>query len=114
MAADGGESGVGPDDESTVAHEPDVEDDERLRGTGRHPDAPPPAARDRQFGWRGWMLVGTMIVAFVVVPALLYFLPRAGGVAGSLGLSLRDAYLVLPLVPALVLAVLAVWATTRP
>ncbi len=69
---------------------------------------------DREFGWRGWVLVAAMVVAFVVVPAVLYFLPRASGLAGSVGLSLRDAYLVLPLVPAVLVAVLAVWATTRP
>ena len=69
---------------------------------------------DREFGRRGWVLVGMLFVALVVVPVLLYFLPRAQGFATSLGLGYRDAFLVLPLLPALVLAALAVWATTRP
>lgn len=69
---------------------------------------------EREFGWRDWVLVGMVVVAFVLVPGALYFLPRAQGVATSVGLSLRDAYLVLPLLPALLLGALAVWATTRP
>ena len=68
----------------------------------------------REFGWRGWTLVGMLFVALVVVPTLLYFVPRAQWLAASFGLGYRDAFLVLPLVPALVLAALAVWATTRP
>jgi len=69
---------------------------------------------DREFGLRGWVLVGMLFVALVLVPVLLYFLPRAQGFATSIGLGYRDAFLVLPLLPALVLAALAVWATTRP
>jgi hypothetical protein len=73
-----------------------------------------PRGEDREFGRRGWVLVGMLFVALVLVPVLLYFVPRAQGLTASLGLGYRDAFLVLPLVPALVLAVLAVWATTRP
>lgn len=68
----------------------------------------------REFDWRGWVLVGMLFVAFVFVPVLLYFVPRAQWLASSLGLGYRDAFLVLPLVPALLLGALAVWATTRP
>ena len=73
-----------------------------------------PRGEDREFGLRGWVLVGMLFVALVVVPVLLYFVPRVQGLTASLGLGYRDAFLVLPLVPALVLAALAVWATTRP
>lgn len=68
----------------------------------------------REFGWRGWLLVAWILVALVVVPALLFYIPQAGSFTKSLGLGYRDAFLVLPLVPALVLGALAVWATTRP
>jgi hypothetical protein len=61
-------------------------------------------------GWRGWVLVAAVVVAFLVVPWTIVLLPRAQGFLASLGLGLRDAYLVLPMVPAVVLAVLAVWA----
>jgi len=94
-------------------HEPSVEDDAERERRGTT-DTGSSRAADREFGWRGWVLVGFLVVALVLVPGALYFLPRAQGVATSLGLSLRDAYLVLPLVPALVLGGLAVWATTRP
>jgi hypothetical protein len=73
-----------------------------------------PRGEAREFDWRGWALVGMLLVAFVLVPVALYFLPRAQGFVASLGLSLRDAYLVLPLLPALLLGAMAVWATTRP
>jgi len=66
-----------------------------------------------EFGWRGWVLVGVIVVAFLVVPAAILFLPQAQGVVASLGLTLRDAYLVLPLVPAFLLGATAVWAAVR-
>ena len=66
---------------------------------------------DREFDWRGWTLVGAIFVAFLVVPGLIYLYPR---VPSNFGLSFWDAYLVLPMIPAVILGVLAVWATTRP
>ena len=80
------------------------------------PDGDPakPRGDDREFGWRGWLLVAWLFVSLLVVPTLLFYLPRAGAAAASLGLGYRDAFLVLPLLPALGLGLLAVWATTRP
>ncbi len=73
---------------------------------GVHPDAV-----DREFDWRGWALVAAIFVSFLVVPGLIYLYPR---VPSNFGLSFWDAYLVLPMIPAIVLGLLAVWATTRP
>jgi hypothetical protein len=73
-----------------------------------------PRGEGREFDWRGWTLIAMLLFAFVVIPVALYFLPRAQGFVASLGLSLRDAYLVLPLLPAILLGAIAVWATTRP
>jgi hypothetical protein len=73
-----------------------------------------PRGAERDFGLRGWLLVAWLVVALIVVPALLFYIPQAGAFTKSIGLGYRDAFLVLPLVPALVLGVLAVWATTRP
>jgi hypothetical protein len=56
------------------------------------------------------VLVGALVVSLVVIPWAIVLLPSARGVLGSLGLGLRDAYLVLPMVPALGLGLLAVWA----
>ena len=66
---------------------------------------------DREFDWRGWLLVGAIFVAFLLIPTIIYLYPH---VPSTFGLSFWDTYLVLPLVPAIVLGVIAVWATTRP
>lgn len=68
---------------------------------------------EREFGRRGWVLVGFTVVAFFVVPGLLLALAYDRVVVDSLGMSWRQAYLVLPLIPALLLGGLAVWATTQ-
>lgn len=70
----------------------------------------PPAPADRSFAWRGWVLVAAIVCAFLVLPAVVVFLPAARGQLRALGLTLRDAYLVVPLVPALVLGAIAVWS----
>ena len=67
------------------------------------------AASDDAFGWRGWVLVGVLIVAFVIVPWALILLPTAQSGIGALGLSWRDTYLALPMIPALALGALGVW-----
>ena len=73
-----------------------------------------PENRAREFGLRGWILVGWLVVSLIIVPGLLLYIPEAGSFAKSLGLGYRDAFLVLPLIPALGLGVLSIWATTRP
>lgn len=80
-----------------------------LRG-GRLAGAHPEAA-DRRFDWRGWTLVGAIFVSFLVIPGVIVLYPHVGPM---LGLTFWDTYLALPLIPAVVLALLAVWATTRP
>jgi hypothetical protein len=64
---------------------------------------------EQEFGRRGWALVGMLFIAFAVVPAMILYLPQARPLIASLGLTYRDAYLVLPLIPALGLGVMAVW-----
>ncbi|AGB15289.1 hypothetical protein Halru_0662 [Halovivax ruber XH-70] len=78
----------------------DDESDSTL--TGVHP-----TSVDRTFGWRGWVLVGIIVLAFIVAPAGIYLLPP--GAEGY-----RFALILFPLFPALLLAAGAVWATTRP
>jgi len=65
------------------------------------PDDPDSAT---EFGWAGWLLVAAIIVAFLVIPAIIYVRPP--------GLPFLVSYLVLPLAPAFILALLAVWITT--
>jgi hypothetical protein len=89
------------DGDSPLTDEDDADDAPTV-----HPDAV-----DREFDWRGWALVGAIFVAFVVVPGIIYLYPHA---PSTVGLSFWDTYLVLPMIPAVILGLLAVWATTRP
>ncbi|NGM69871.1 hypothetical protein G6M89_12770 [Natronolimnobius sp. AArcel1] len=64
-----------------------------------------PAAVDREFDWRGWTLIGVIVFAFIVAPTTILLIPPA---------DYLFALIILPLAPAVLLAVTAVWATTRP
>lgn len=90
------ETGTDADGDDGYVHRPS--------GEPAAPDA------DRRFDWRGWALVATIAVSFLLVPGLILLAPEY---ASSLGLSLRDAYLVLPLLPAFLLGAVAVWSAVR-
>ncbi|WP_265110247.1 hypothetical protein [Halosolutus halophilus] len=107
-------------DDSGYVHDPSAFDDEPRResaddspaaGSAAADDrvhgSPHPEAADREFDWRGWTLVAVIVFAFVVAPATILLVPPSGE-------GYRFALLILPLVPAVLLAVTAVWATTRP
>lgn len=107
------------DDGTRAVAVDDAGDEERAAPDGRGPTTrrpsgePAAAVADRTFDWRGWFLVAVVAVAFLVVPVAILVLPSAQGFVGSLGLSLRDAYLTLPMVPALLLGAVAVWSAVR-
>lgn len=90
----------------------DGEDDD---GYVHRPSGEPPrqAETSDEFGREGWILVGAILVGFLVVPIAILLLPAAQGVVQSLGLTLRAAYLTLPLIPAFALGALAVWSALR-
>jgi len=93
-----------------------MSDTDDADGTGyvhRPSGEPPSDGGEREFDWRGWTLVATIVFAFLVVPGALLGLPAAQSLVASLGLTLRDAYLVLPLVPAFLLGSVAVWSAVR-
>jgi hypothetical protein len=69
--------------------------------------APLPGPQPTGFGDRGWVLVATVILSFLVIPGIIYLRPALPGEAG---LSFIVAMLVLPLVPALLLGITAVWS----
>lgn len=110
-------------DDDTYVHEPGtVEGGERGAdgdgtstadgGSTAYPrNTPDPG--DAEFDWRGWTLVGVVVFAFLVVPGALYGLPMARSAVAGIGLSLRDTYLVLPLLPAFLLGAVAVWSAVR-
>ena len=64
---------------------------------------------DRHLGRKGWVLVAAVVVAVLVVPLVIYLWPAAGGVLGA---HYRTAMLVLPLFPAVLLGLVAVWSMT--
>ncbi len=100
-------------DDGGYVHDPaafDADGDEEAAGPaddGSADEPVHPAAADREFDWRGWTLVGVLVFAFLVAPTAIYLFPP--GAEGY-----RFALLILPLAPAVLLAVTAVWATTRP
>ncbi|PSQ06220.1 hypothetical protein BRC92_01390 [Halobacteriales archaeon QS_4_69_31] len=61
-------------------------------------------------GWRGWVLVAGLVVALVLAPWSLILLTEFQAGVSALGLGYRNTYLVVPLLPALGLGLLAVWA----
>lgn len=102
------------DNDDGYVHDPDAFDehrdqteDEPARTTKAYLD--PDERSEQTFDRRGWLLVATLTLAFVVVPASILYLPHIRPSITALGLTFRDAYLVLPLVPALVLGTVAVW-----
>ncbi|MGZ0746562.1 hypothetical protein [Haloparvum sp. AD34] len=62
-----------------------------------------------EFGRAGWALTGMLIVCMLVIPGIIYLYPYF---LGSFGLSFFGTYLVLPLIPAAVLGLVAVWSMT--
>ena len=89
------------------------EDDDE--GYVHRPSGEPPrqAETTEEFGREGWILVGMILLGFLVVPIAILALPAAQGVVRSLGLTVRVAYLSLPLVPAFLLGAIAVWSALR-
>lgn len=63
-----------------------------------------------EFGVSDWVLVGALILCTLVIPVVIYVYPYW---IASLGFStFIGTYLILPLIPAVVLGVIAVWSMT--
>ena len=62
------------------------------------------------FGRKGWVLTAAIFVCALVIPGIIYAYPYA---AGSFGTAFFTTYLVLPLVPAVLLGLIAVWSMTE-
>jgi hypothetical protein len=102
------------DSDDTFRFEPGAVGDGADTGESVDRHGEKPRGEDREFGARGWALVGMLFLAFGVIPMTIFFIPRAQWLLTTIGLGYRDAFLVLPLLPALLLGAMAVWATTRP
>jgi cytochrome b subunit of formate dehydrogenase len=61
------------------------------------------------FGRRGWALTAVLFTCVLVIPGIIYLYPYA---AGWFGLPFFATYLALPLVPAVLLGLVAVWSMT--
>jgi hypothetical protein len=59
------------------------------------------------FGKQGWLLVAGVVVCFLVIPGAIYLYPTA---PAQLGWTFFATFLALPLVPAVLLGLLAVWS----
>ena len=95
-------------DDGGYVHDPSAFDDdgEPEERTESFHDADPEEV-DREFDWRGWVLVGVIFLALIVAPVFIWLIPPEAGFY-------RLALIILPLFPAVALALVAVWATTRP
>jgi uncharacterized membrane protein YdbT with pleckstrin-like domain len=89
-----------PDNATTSAGSESAEVTGRQEDTEEETDA---------FGAKGWVLVGILILAVLVIPGIIYLYPTAPGEAGF---SFVAAMLVLPMVPAVLLGLTAVWSMT--
>jgi hypothetical protein len=106
------------DEEGGEPGEPDAPDatgetgEPGTTGTAVHSDAdaetaPLPGPAPNGFGDRGWALVATVVLAFLVIPGVIYLRPALPGEAG---VPFIVAMLILPLVPAVLLGLTAVWS----
>jgi hypothetical protein len=71
-------------------------------GPDRRPHRPPPTER---FGPYGWVLLAALGLALIVAPVVIFVRPP--------GIPFEMAFLILPLLPAGLLAIVAVWSAVR-
>lgn len=109
-SANAGGPASGDDSRSTADDNGSTANDSGSRATNPDTagyDVPDPESKE--FGLQGWALVLTLVVTLIVVPVSIVALPAADHVLETLPLGWRDAYLVLPLVPALFLGAIGAW-----
>jgi hypothetical protein len=94
------------DDESGVADPETNAPTDATDDASSVADPTAPVERGREeWNWSDWVLVGVIVLCFLVIPATILALPPAE--------PFRVAYLVLPLIPALLLGAVAVWSAQR-
>lgn len=82
---------------------------ERPATEPRPSTADSPAMSPSGFGHRGWLLVAAVVLSVAVVPGMIYLLP---GLPANAGLPFLAAMIALPMAPALLLGLVAVWSIT--
>ncbi|MFD1647460.1 hypothetical protein [Haloarchaeobius litoreus] len=96
-----GESGTPTIDGGTETADDDSEGYVHRPAEGTHPEAV-----DREWNWRGWVVVAVVAFSFLVMPVVILYRPPS--------LPYWVALLAFPMLPALLLGLVAVWGTTRP
>ncbi|MFC5280113.1 hypothetical protein ACFPM1_15285 [Halorubrum rubrum] len=99
-APDGGDAGPATDADRSASV--DAADP-----AGRPGDSAEPAADG--FGRKGWALTAVLFTCVLVIPGIIYAYPY---VPGAFGFTFFATYLALPLVPAVLLGLVAVWSMT--
>ncbi|WP_137284807.1 hypothetical protein [Halorussus salinisoli] len=90
--------------EDTYTHRPGQVEERDDEEAVANPNAPVERGRE-EWDWRGWVLVGVIVVCFLVIPATILYLPPVR--------PFKFAYLVLPMIPAILLGAVAVWSAQR-
>ena len=92
-------------------HRPDGGRDDASRADDavESPEAAARAEAPDGFGSRGWVRVAVLAVCTLFVPGVIYVRP---GILSAVGIPYIASLLVLPLVPAVALGLVAVWAMT--
>ena len=86
---------------------PDVEAGSGPAASDAHAVGADDAPADADLGVRGWVLVGVVILATLVIPGIIYLFPASPDRAG---IPFLVAMLALPMVPAVLLGAVAVWS----
>ena len=92
------------DDDRSAGGERSVADDDSGEGEdlqGAHPER-----AERSVGRRGWVLLGVLAFSLLGAPLIILWRPP--------GIPYWAALLALPMLPAILLGAVGVWATTRP
>lgn len=63
-------------------------------------------------GGFGWLVVAVLFLAGIVAPALLYWAGQTGDLQ-ALGLGFRSTYLAIPMIPAILLAIIGIWSALK-
>jgi hypothetical protein len=93
------------DGERAPPTDPDATPESDGRAAEGHTGADTEA--EEGFGTRGWALVAAVVVSVLVIPGVIYALP---GLLATTGFPFLVAMLALPLAPAALLGVVAVWS----
>lgn len=92
------------DDQPTPTIDPYGDGGERDTNSGQQ--------RDALSGLAGWAVVGALVVAGIIAPAILYVAGQTGDLQ-ALGLGFKNTYLAVPMIPAALLGAIGIWSALK-